>query len=134
MFILIPTTTSPHQTHSFCLIHSKVITLILNRKAVVWCIKMEGLSLKGLPLSLWIFLPSPRMTALGTLLLNILKLHSQWLHLMWKRDHSKRKTDILPFSVLKVQLKCSLRKKRERKKKELFLVLLSHLCTSAGIS
>lgn len=33
-----------------------------------------------------------------------------------KKDHSKRKTNILSFSVVKVQLQCNLRKNRERKK------------------
>lgn len=35
-----------------------------------YCMTMEWFSLKELPLSLWIFLPSPRMTVLGTSLLN----------------------------------------------------------------
>lgn len=43
-----------------------------------------------------------------------------------EKEHSKWKTNILSFSVVKAQLQCSVRK-RERKEKELSLVLLSKM-------
>lgn len=87
---------------------------------------MEELSLNEFPLSLWVFLPSPRVTVLGSLLLNkkevanIMQAVPSSSFTVKKKDHSKRKTNILSFSVVKVQLQCSLRKKRERTKRNFF--------------
>lgn len=72
------------------------------------------------------------MTTLGTLLLNkkevanIMQSVASSSFKCEKNNHSKKKTNILSFSVVKVQLQCSLRK-REREKEELSLVLLSKM-------
>lgn len=131
MFTLIPTTTSPHQTLSFCLIHSRVIILILKRKVVVQCIKMEELSLNKLPFSLWIFLPSPRTTALGSLLLhkkevaNIMQSVALSSFNVEKKTIQRGKLISCPFLWLKYNCNAALEKKK--RKQRIFLVLLSKM-------
>lgn len=77
------------------------------------------------------FSPFSQNDCLGTLLLNKKEVaiimqsvaSSSFNVKKKKKKHLKRKTNILSFSVVKMQLQCSLRK-RERKEKELSLVLL----------
>lgn len=111
---------------------------------------MEWLSLNELPLSLWVFLPFPRMTAWGHCYLikkRLLLLCSQWLHLhlMWKKKKNIQRGKLIscPFLWLKYNCNAVLEKEREKKRNFLWfyspkwcmpLYLLKYLLNALNIA
>lgn len=69
---LTPTTTPQPRPNPQLLfnIRQNASTNIKHGNSMFYCMTMEWVSVKEFPLSLWILLPSLRMTTLGTSLLN----------------------------------------------------------------
>lgn len=94
-----------------------------------YCMTMEWFSLKELPLSLWIFLPSPRMTVLGISLLNkkdvaYIMQSVALFPFQWEKNvKSGKLITICPSAQLVCS--CNAVSEEEREKKELSLFLCS---------